>query len=897
MHPKSVSSIPKLLPPKITDVYQRERLFDVLDEKKDQRVVWISSPAGSGKTTLIASYLAERDVPAMWYQIDEGDTDVASFFHYLGISEQKFNAEKFTILRNLTPEYQQSLSVFARNYFREFFSRIDGSSVLVFDNYQDAPDDCLLHTVIDILIDETPDQVQIVVISRVNPPAKLSRRSLSPDFSILNWGQVKLTDDECLGVIKKKSGTGLPKTKLDAITKISQGWMAGLILLLKQNEADASSFESQHISSQSDIFGYFTNEIFNVLGKDSQQALLLTSLFPSFTMDMARALTNQGNVDKIITDLVRNQFFISQHAYLTDSFEYHPLFRAFLRNKFKTDFDQGAKDEKQRHAAHLLLDNEQHEDAANLLINVKDWKSLSTLIRNHAPSLISQGRYQTLQLWINCIPSDIRSNDPWVLYWLGNSYLAFDPGVAREHFDRAFNIFKDTKIQAGQLLSWSGVINTFLYEWGNFRDADKWIESFDELYSNDPSFPTPDIEAHVAASIFSILMWRQPRRQDLSYWAERVKSIVLKMGDGQLRVLLGNNLVIYHLWMGHLPSATLIIEALREAGTSQQSDPLTRLNWRVMEAMHAWFTANHKTCLAAMSAGNDLAESSGVHLLDLYLYAQGVYSGLSQGDIPLASRLLEKMSQLSVGRVMDKSLLHYQLGCLSWRQGDLHQAVENYQAAVELAEKTGTALPEALCRFELAATQYAQGQFDPAMRQIAKAAKLGQGMNHIEFMTLLHSAYFSLEQNDEQEGLKHLRKAMTLGAKQGYVNYPRWDNTVMAKLCGIAIESDIETEYARSLIQKRGLAPSETAFCNDTWPWPIKLYTLGRFALEVDGMALALGSKKQNKPLELLKALIAFGGKAVTEEKLTDALWPEADGDAAHHAFENHSVPLAQTHW
>jgi two-component SAPR family response regulator len=42
----------------------------------------------------------------------------------------------------------------------------------------------------------------------------------------------------------------------------------------------------------------------------------------------------------------------------------------------------------------------------------------------------------------------------------------------------------------------------------------------------------------------------------------------------------------------------------------------------------------------------------------------------------------------------------------------------------------------------------------------------------------------------------------------------------------------------------------------------------------------------QQKPLALLKALIACGGESVSEEKITDALWPDIDGDVAHQSFE-----------
>lgn len=72
---------------------------------------------------------------------------------------------------------------------------------------------------------------------------------------------------------------------------------------------------------------------------------------------------------------------------------------------------------------------------------------------------------------------------------------------------------------------------------------------------------------------------------------------------------------------------------------------------------------------------------------------------------------------------------------------------------------------------------------------------------------------------------------------------------------------------------------------NDAWPWAARIYTLGRFAIVKDGVPLRFTGKTQKKPLELLKALIAFGGRNVPEAKLQDALWPEAEGDSASQAL------------
>jgi len=66
----------------------------------------------------------------------------------------------------------------------------------------------------------------------------------------------------------------------------------------------------------------------------------------------------------------------------------------------------------------------------------------------------------------------------------------------------------------------------------------------------------------------------------------------------------------------------------------------------------------------------------------------------------------------------------------------------------------------------------------------------------------------------------------------------------------------------------------------------VKVHTLGRFGLLVDDRPVEHGRKVQQKPLALLKALLALGGREVPEAKLAEFLWPEADGDLAHNSFE-----------
>jgi DNA-binding SARP family transcriptional activator len=65
----------------------------------------------------------------------------------------------------------------------------------------------------------------------------------------------------------------------------------------------------------------------------------------------------------------------------------------------------------------------------------------------------------------------------------------------------------------------------------------------------------------------------------------------------------------------------------------------------------------------------------------------------------------------------------------------------------------------------------------------------------------------------------------------------------------------------------------------------VKVFTLGRFEVLTGERPVRFSSKAQKKPLALLQALVAMGGQRVREDRLTEALWPDADGDAAHQAL------------
>jgi len=70
------------------------------------------------------------------------------------------------------------------------------------------------------------------------------------------------------------------------------------------------------------------------------------------------------------------------------------------------------------------------------------------------------------------------------------------------------------------------------------------------------------------------------------------------------------------------------------------------------------------------------------------------------------------------------------------------------------------------------------------------------------------------------------------------------------------------------------------------WQWPLKIYTLSRFTLVRFGKKIEFSGKVQQKPLAILKALIALGGRNISAGRIIDLIWPDMDPDLSYQTFK-----------
>jgi DNA-binding SARP family transcriptional activator len=794
-----------------------------------------------------------------------------------------------TPLPALTPEYLAGLLIFARRYFEQLYRRLKPPAVIVLDYYQEVPAESKLHEVLRDACETLPAGIRIVVVSRADPPAAYARLRAHGALEILGWEDLRLLPEESIEIAalrKSRRAENLSDITVRRLHDAVDGWAAGLVLLLEQGAPSGALDAGGH--SREVLFDYFAGEIFDRADALSQALLLKTAFLPKKTASMAERLSGEPRAAVLLEDLHRKNYFTLKHAGPEPVYEYHPLFRAFLLARARRDWDPDSLREVQKQAAAILEEAGQIDAAAALYQAAGDPAGLSRLILGQAPQLLARGCYQTLAQWLAGLPGETVAENAWLLYWMGASCVSFDQAKARGYFERAFDLFEGQDNPTGIYLSWAAAVETFYIEWHDFTPLDQWITAFERVHARHHDYPSAEIELRVYALLIGII-WRQPQHRELARWAERSQSLLQSCTEARDGMPLGVGLLHYYIWKGDPISAGWVVDTLRRVALAPMLAPLAFTLWCGAAAGYYWIKGEHQACLDLVAEGLEVANSTGVHACDHWLFAQAVYGSLGVGDVKAAEGFLHKLWTAMRSRdYLLGSHYHFLSALLSWQRGDFVEALEHARRGLAMAGDAGAPVPAALCHLATALVLSERDEEAESADHIQKARAIGQAMGNntlIERQCLLIEARTALRQEQEPRGLDLLGKALVLS--RGMIGWSGcgWGPAETARLCVKALEAGIEVEQLQGLIRRQRLTPPDPATAPESWPWPVRVYTLGRFAVFKDGEPLAFGGKVQKKPLALLQALIAHGGGEVPEGQIADALWPDADGDAAYRSL------------
>jgi LuxR family transcriptional regulator, maltose regulon positive regulatory protein len=875
--------------PTSTGYFPRHRLYRLLDKARKAPVVWITGPPGCGKTALVSSYIESRRLPCLWYKVDEADADLASFFYYLGLAAGKAAPRKRKRLPLLTPERMPGLSVFAQRYFEDLSSMLPVPCLLVFDDCHRMREDSAFFETLREGISRLASGICAVFVSRSDPHPSFARHRANRLMETFEWKDLRLTLEEAAGIVKlQRKGKSPPGLVRDLFAR-TDGWAAGLVLLLERT--DKGRIESQMIGRQvpAEIIDYFGSEIFRRLDEERRVFLLRTAFLPRMTASMAVKLTGDERAAPILSEMNRLNQFTKKYPQREPVYEYHDLFREFLLQQARSAFSMEELAKTRDAAAALLERGGYVEDAAALHRESEDWKELSRLILPHARSLVAQGRYQTLLEWLRAIPQEVLDADPWLLYWKGVCLMPFSPAESRARFEEALGKFDARRDAPGVFRSWSGVVESIITPLENLTPLDGWISLLPSLLENYGGLPSGEIGDEVTCSMYRALSLRQYPRAAVELWTPRALAVAETSTDARLKFLLTIGFLASFQITKDTREAERLFVSLREMLRQPDATPFMRLSVDYMEAVCLVLSAQYERCLRVTTDGLAFAENMGVHVIDAFLQAYGAAAALQLHDFKTGNRFLDQMAAtLDTMKPLPLGQFHHLAASESLHRHDLAKAAFHSRECMRLWEESGFTTHIHAAWILAAHVHHALHEDEEASRLVAETRRNGYEIQNFYgvWASYLTEAYFHLERNDDAAAIALLKKGLQIGRETGLFGASLRLQDMFEKFSVKALEEGIEIDYVRELIRRNQLSPDLANPDLEQWPWPVKVYTLGRFGLLVEDRSVEYGRKVQQKPLALLKGLVALGGRGVPEGRLAELLWPEADGDLAHHSFE-----------
>ena len=783
----------KVLCPDTVGAVPRERLFRTLDERRLCPITWLHAPAGSGKTTLLATYLRTRQVPLLWYDVDAGDADASSVFHYTRLAAQALlGAElELPVPRSGSPASQR---IFVRRFFEELFQKLPPGTCLVFDNYQDAASEPAFNDMFRELCSAITPRVRILVSSRVAPPPELARFGASGELELLSGPELRLDEREIQQLLKRAEEPSRDTVRDSArLLELTDGWAVAVALLTKASAAPAKRAQSALRSPEDDlqdIFDFLAGEVFGRLEVSTRELLLEVALLPSFTAAMAVELTGRSDAVALLSKLHRDYLLVERHG--ESSFRLHDLLRMFLLERGARERDEKTHRALSVRAAELLAENDQFSAAVELLAASRNWVTLGDLVEKHAPGLAKQGRVATLYAALELMPPSLRDGRAWLVYWRAVFMLGQAGGQAQALAESAFHAFRVADDAAGTLMSWSLLVHAVAIAGDDLRPLDGCLTLLDEMALTPP---TPAIAAQVELSKLTAHFYRHtPRAVEV---ADAAVPIVIRHGTPDDAMLACSYANTVYLFAGDAERSRDVHRLLVQMA-ARASDPWARIIYLYGEALQALATGRPRIALQFADQGLAIAENSGIHTWNCWLLFAGALGSVGLRAFAAAERMSDAITQGPENQHhLAYAIQAYARGWLAFEREDLDDARRWNQKSMQLGERIDFHLGSVSAGICQLIYEAAAGD---ASAIAGASAELDErlGPRPTAFLSLagdFAKTYARLCAGERAED--SLRDALVGGQKRGYGVF--LGSRVISRLVSSAFDYGIELSNAREL--------------------------------------------------------------------------------------------------
>ena len=399
----------KLYVPKVRrSLVARPRLSGRLRRGAESRLLLISAPAGFGKTTLLAEWLAAPRTggSVAWLSLEESDRQTASYWTYLIAALQTVapavGGSALELLQSAQPPIETLLATMLNE-----LSTVPDDIYLVLDDYHlvDGPD---LQPGMTYLLEHLPPQVHLVISTREDPALPLARLRARGDLVEIRAADLRFTAEEAAAYLTGAMGLALTSGDVAALEGRTEGWIAALQLaaLSMQGRDDVAGFIATFAGDDRYIVDYLAEEVLQRQPEQTHQFLLRTSILDRLSGPLCDAVTGQHGGKAMLESLDRANLFVVPLDDRRRWYRYHHLFADVLHTHLLEDQPDEVP-ELHRRASGWYEQHGEPSGAIRHALAAGDVERAAELVELTIPALRRNRQEATIRSWLEAIPDEV----------------------------------------------------------------------------------------------------------------------------------------------------------------------------------------------------------------------------------------------------------------------------------------------------------------------------------------------------------------------------------------------------------------------------------------------------------------------------------------------------------
>ena len=376
----------------------RERLVDAIHSNMPRKLIAIAAPAGYGKTTLLADFGASSELTVCWMRLSEAEWDVMRFAEVLAASLQS-RFRRLKAQPDLKAHANSSPEALAVAFAAAIDEHIAETFVIAIDEVHLINQSKPVLQFLDRFLEDLPDQATVVAAGREVLEVSLARLMAERDLAGFGPHDLALTREELVELTEKQQGEPLAAAEIDRLLEESRGWVTGIVMSGTVADLGAGSLIG---GGRPMVYEYLASVVLNRQPDDLRRFALDASVLPIMTVEACNVVLEREDSQKYLGRLVSRGLFVTASEGTPRTFEFHPLFRAFLLESMEGSDPRGLS-KLRRSAAEYHLKQGSTEQAVDLLVEAGSISRAGKLAERQAELMFEQGRIQTLERWADAL--------------------------------------------------------------------------------------------------------------------------------------------------------------------------------------------------------------------------------------------------------------------------------------------------------------------------------------------------------------------------------------------------------------------------------------------------------------------------------------------------------------